>query len=134
MGAYAPVVIRRGIGFVSGHFPFRDNVLAFRGRVGAELCVRNGEEACRITALNVLAHIAAVTRQFADLGGLLRLDGYVASAEGFYAQAAILDHASHLFVEALGTKGEHARTAFAVPRLPLDAPIELSVTFALAAN
>jgi enamine deaminase RidA (YjgF/YER057c/UK114 family) len=42
VGAYAPVVIRRGIGFVSGQFPLRDGRLVHRGRVGAELSVEEG--------------------------------------------------------------------------------------------
>ena len=131
VGAYAPVVVRRGIGFVSGQFPLRDGQMVHRGRVGAELSVDEGREACRIGALNVLAQISAATNDFADLEGLLRLDGYVASADDFLDQPLILDEASCLFTEALGAKGRHTRTAFAVARLPLGAPIELGVTFAV---
>lgn len=43
----------------------------------------------------------------------------------------MLDAASALFLRELGEAGRHARTAFAVPRLPLDAPVELVVTFAV---
>lgn len=129
-GDYAPVVIRNGIGFVSGQFPIRNGALEFPGRVGVELTVEDGQEACRIAALNVLAQISSATRSFADLNGLLRLDGYVASADDFHAQPAILDEASRLFVDTLGQAGKHARTAFAVTRLPLNSSIELSVTFA----
>lgn len=132
VGAYAPVVIRRGIGFVSGQFPLRDGRLVHRGRIGAELTMEEGQDACRIAALNVLAQIASATNDFADLDGLLRLDGYVASADSFLDQPKVLDAASQLFIEALGRdQGEHARTAFAMTRLPLDAPTELTVTFAL---
>ena len=132
VGAYAPVVIRRGIGFVSGQFPLRDGRLVRRGRVGAELSVEEGRDACRVAALNVLAQIASATKDFDDLDGLLRLDGYVASADDFVDLPKVLDAASQLFVEALGPdQGRHARTAFAMTRLPLDAPIELVATFAL---
>lgn len=130
VGGYAPVVIRRGIGFVSGQFPIRDGALAFRGRVGLDLSLEQGRAACEIAALNVLAQIHAATGGFASLDGLLRLEGHVASADGFDAQPAILDAASHVLTDRLGDKGTHTRTAFAPRRLPLDAAVELCVTFA----
>jgi hypothetical protein len=43
----------------------------------------------------------------------------------------VLDYASDLFVEVLGDKGSHVRSAFAVHRLPLDAAVELVVTAAI---
>lgn len=130
VGAYEAVVVRGGIGFVSGQFPLRDGRLVCEGRVGGELTAEAGREACRLAALNVLAQIGAATDGFADLDGLLLLDGYVASAEGFVGQPGILDAASECFIEFLGERGRHARSAFAVPMLPLNAPVELVVTFA----
>lgn len=130
VGGYAAVVVRHGIGFVSGQFPIRDGALAFKGRVGLELTPDQGMEACKIAALNVLAQIHAATDGFASLDGLLRLDGHVASADGFDAQPAILDAASGILTDYLGDKGTHARAAFAHRRLPLDAAVELCVTFA----
>ena len=129
-GDYEAVVIRNGLGFVSGQFPFRDASLIFTGRVGVELSEQEGQEACRIAAMNVLAQISKATNQFDRLGGLLRLDGYVASSDCFYRQPGILNAASRLFSEVLGDRGAHARRAFSVPRLPLNAPIELCVAFA----
>ncbi|UWR24589.1 RidA family protein [Sulfitobacter sp. S190] len=128
-GKYAPVIVRSGFGFVSGQFPISDGKLVFNGQVGKDLSVEQGRQACRIAALNVLAQIATVTCSFTNFEGLLRLDGYIASSDDFFDQPGILDVASHLFTEVLGESGNHARTAFAVPRLPLNAPIELCVTF-----
>lgn len=130
-GGYAPVVIRRDIGFVSGQFPIRDGALAFKGRVGSELTPDEGRAACEIAALNVLAQIHEATNGFERLDGLLRLDGHVATADGFIDQPAILDAASAVFLDHLGERGEHSRTAFAPSRLPVDAPVELCATFAL---
>jgi hypothetical protein len=63
--------------------------------------------------------------------GLMRVDGYVASAPRFTSQPWILDGASECLIAVLGPQlGAHTRTAFAVSQLPLDAPIELAVTFA----
>ncbi len=129
-GDYQAVVIRNGMGFVSGQFPFRDAKLSHTGRVGVELSEEEGQEACRISALNVLAQISKATDGFDQLDGLLRLEGYVASSDSFCGQPSILNSASQLFSDVLGDRGIHARTAFSVTRLPLNAPIELCVSFA----
>ena len=128
-GNYRPVVIREGLGFVSGQFPFRNGALLYTGRVGAELTVAQAKEATAVAALNVLAQIHGALNGWERFGGLLRLDGFVASAKGFANQPEILDAASDLFVDVLADRGEHARTAFSVEQLPLNSPIELVVTF-----
>lgn len=131
-GAYQPVVVRNGIGFVSGQFPFVDGQLALRGRVGAELDEHAGREAARIAALNAVAQIHRYLGGFDGFAGLLRLEGYVASAAGYTAQPHILDAASELLVALFGDEaGAHARTAFAVEQLPLGSPVELCLSFAL---
>lgn len=55
----------------------------------------------------------------------------MASADHFLEQLAVLDAASAVFLRMLGEAERRARTAFAVPRLPLDTPVELVVTFAV---
>jgi enamine deaminase RidA (YjgF/YER057c/UK114 family) len=129
-GAYERGMVHGGIGFLSGQFPLRDGRLVYAGRVGAELSEAEGRAAAEVAALNAIAAIKAVLQgSLTDLVSLLRVEGYVASADGFVRQLWVLDGASEAFSRLLGDKGRHARTAFAVPRLPLDAPIELVVTF-----
>lgn len=131
-GAYAPVVCRGGFGFVSGQFPFRQGRLAYTGRVGVELAPEDGRDSAAIAALNVLAQVRTALGGWRRFGGLCRLEGHVASGADFVKQPAVLDSASELLVRALGpTFGAHARTAFHAARLPLDAPVELVVTFFL---
>ena len=134
VGAYEAVVIRRGVGMVSGQFPLRDGKLIATGRVGAELSLAEGREAAQVAALNVLAQIQKHTANFESLDGLLRLECYVASADGFYHQPQVLDAASELFVGYLGNKGQHTRTAVSVHQLPLNSPIGLVVSFACRPN
>ncbi len=129
-GDYQPVVIRNGIGFVSGQVPMKNGVLVYKGRVGEQLTVEEAAKAAELAALNVLAHIARATDEWRTFGGLLRVDGYVASARGFANQPEILDGASRLFNSVLGPSGQHARSAFSVQQLPLNAAVELLATFA----
>jgi enamine deaminase RidA (YjgF/YER057c/UK114 family) len=131
LGAYRAVTQAHGMGFVSGQFPMAEGALRWQGRVGAELTPAEGREAAALAAANVLGQLRrALGADYARVR-LMRLDGFVASAPGFTAQATVLDGASETFVHHLGERGLHARTAFAVPQLPRDAAIELVATFAL---
>ena len=129
-GSYEAVVIRNGVGYVSGQLPIRNGVLAYAGRVGDELSIEEAMSAAELASLNVLAQIRDSTDLWRSFAGLLRLEGYVASAHGFFNQPEILDRASQVLARALGNRGAHARAAFSVEQLPLNASIELVVTFA----
>jgi len=62
--------------------------------------------------------------------GLLRVDAYAASTDDFLQQPAVVDGASEVFITALAERGKRPRTAFGMPRLPLDNSVTLVVTFA----
>lgn len=132
LGAYRAVMVRGALGFVSGQFPYSDGELAWRGKVGAGLTPAEGREAAALCALNALGQLRAALGEDFRRVQLARIDGYIASAPDFLGQPGVLDGASEVFVALLGERGGHARTVFAVPQLPQDAPVELVVTFALA--
>jgi enamine deaminase RidA (YjgF/YER057c/UK114 family) len=129
-GMYEPFRLDRGVGYLASQHPARDGKYVLRGRVGHELSIVEGKEAASLAALVVLARIREALDGFARLRGLLRVDGYVASADDFLQQPTVLDGASEVFMGALAERGKHARTAFALPRLPLDNSVKLVVTFA----
>jgi enamine deaminase RidA (YjgF/YER057c/UK114 family) len=129
LGYYDRGVVFRDVGFLSGQLPLRDGRLAFAGRVGAELNEAQAQAAARLAALNTLAQIRALLGSFTRFERLIRVDGYVAGADGRLDAPRVLDAASALFLDVLGERGRHARSAFVVARLPLDAPIELVVVF-----
>lgn len=132
VGSYAAVNIRNGIGAVSGQFPMTSNGVIVTGVVGFNLSEADGYVAARSAALNVIAQIEAALGGFSGFAGLLRVEGYVASAPGFVKQPFVLDGASDLFLSVFGeTLGRHSRTAFSVTQLPLGAAVELAVTFAV---
>ena len=129
-GMYDPFRLDRGVGYLASQHPARDGKYVLPGRVGHELSPAEGKEAAALAALVVLARIRQALDGFGRLRGLLRVDGYVASAEDFLQQPSVLDGASEVFAVALGERGRHARTAFAMPRLPLNNSVKLVVTFA----
>ena len=56
---------------------------------------------------------------------VVKVVGFVASAEGFTGQPGVINGASDLFVEVFGDSGRHARSAVGVAELPLGAPVEV---------
>lgn len=81
------------------------------GRLGRELTVEQGREAARTAVLNSLS----IANSF--LGGLdrvqrvVKLLGFVSSAEDFYRQPEVIDGASRLLLDLFGPeKGAHARS------------------------
>jgi enamine deaminase RidA (YjgF/YER057c/UK114 family) len=129
-GRYEPFRLHRGTGYLSAQLPARDGKYVLLGRVGAELSLEEGREAAQLAALSALARIRQALGGFERLTGLLRVDGFVASTDDFHDQPEVLDGASETLLLALADRGQHARTAFAVPRLPKNNSIELAITFA----
>jgi enamine deaminase RidA (YjgF/YER057c/UK114 family) len=58
---------------------------------------------------------------------VVKVVGFVSSAPGFTAQAAVLNGASELLGAVFGEAGAHARSAVGVAELPLGAPVEVEL-------
>jgi len=127
LGSYTAVSQTGNLLFISGQVPLADGKLVYTGRVGAELTIEEGQRAAQLVALNVLAQISKYLGGFDRLHHIVRLEGHVASAEGFYDQPAVLDGASDLFAAVLGDKAGHARTAFSQTQLPANVTLILAV-------
>ncbi len=130
-GNYQPSMLHNGVLYISAQLPIADGKLVYTGRVGAERTEEEGYAAARLSALNVLAQIDAALGGFDRFETLLRVEGHVASAPGWYAVPKVLDGASDLFAAVLGERGRHARSAYCPERLPLDLTVKLVVTAAV---
>lgn len=113
---------------VAGQVPFVDGKLPVTGKLGGTLGLIEGQRQARIATLNALA---AGAQAAGSLGQLVvaHLMVFVASTPDFIEQHLVANGASDLLAEVLGDAGKHPRTAIAVPCLPLDAPVEVQVTF-----
>ncbi|HEV8172767.1 MAG TPA: RidA family protein [Actinoplanes sp.] len=126
LAAYVPAVQSGNYVYVSGQLPMVDGKLPYVGKVGAEVTVEQGAEMARTCALNALAAIDALVG-LGRVVKIVKLTGFVASAEGFTGQPAVINGASQLFGDVLGELGRHARSAVGVAELPLGAPVEVEV-------
>ncbi|HVU75094.1 MAG TPA: RidA family protein [Mycobacteriales bacterium] len=132
VAAYVPAVIDDGLVWTSGQLPMVDGALAGSGLVGAEVSADDAQALARTCALNAIAAAADVAGGIDNLGGVLKVVGFVASAPGFTAQPGVINGASNLLGEVFGDAGRHARSAVGVAALPLGAPVEVEVIFRLA--
>ncbi len=130
VASYVPAVRTGNLVMTSGQLPFVDGGLRRTGKVGGSVEAEDAAHDAKVCALNALAAVD-------DLVGLdsvarvVRVVGYVASAEGFTGQPRVINGASELIGKVFGKDGEHARSAVGVAELPLGAPVEVELTVEL---
>jgi enamine deaminase RidA (YjgF/YER057c/UK114 family) len=127
VGAYVPVMKVGNLVITSGQLPVSGKEVMFAGKIGDVLHESEGHSAARLCALNALAQIKACIGSLDLIKRIVRIEGYVASAPGFVAQAKVVNGASQLMVDLFGEAGKHTRIAVGVAELPLNASVELAV-------
>ncbi|WP_316156988.1 RidA family protein [Cupriavidus sp. BIC8F] len=127
LGSYTAVSQAGDLLFISGQLPLQDGKVVWQGQVGKDLDVGQGRRAAELAALNVLAQIHAYLGGFERLDHIVRVDGHIASAPGWFGQPAVLDGASDLFGEVLAEKAGHARTISSHFQQPANAAVILVV-------
>ena len=119
--------------FVSGHVARRDGAVVI-GRLGDDLSRDEGYALARAAAIDVLAATRAALGSLDRVRGVVKLTGFVSSAESFTDQSAVVNGASDLVVDVFGAeRGTHARAAVGVAQLPLGAAVELEAVLEIEA-
>ncbi|AIU31843.1 MULTISPECIES: RidA family protein [Corynebacterium] len=117
--------------WTSGQLPFIDGALPAVGKVGADISAEQAESYARVAALNALAAIDAVVG-IDNVTRVLKIVGFVASAQDFGGQPGVVNGASQLMGEVFGEAGAHVRSAVGVAELPLNSPVEIEVVVEVA--
>lgn len=116
--------------FVTGQLSQWNGERKFVGKVGREFGLEEGQEAARLCALNLLAHLKVATENDLDrVVRCVRIAGYVNSTPDFVGQSQVINGASDLFVDVLGEAGRHTRMAVGVVALPYDVAVEVEAVF-----
>ncbi|MCM3759241.1 RidA family protein [Alkalihalobacillus oceani] len=113
--------------YTSGQDCRVNGVLKYEGKVGSDLSVSEGYDAARQTMINCLA---VLKKQIGDLDRVkqvVKLLGFVNSADGFVEQPYVINGASELLEEVFGEKGKHARSAISANELPFNTPVEIEM-------
>jgi enamine deaminase RidA (YjgF/YER057c/UK114 family) len=127
-GNYVPAVIANGLLYTAGQVPRRDGDF-FRGIVGGDLTLEEGQEAARLCCLAGLGVAKQALGDLDRIERVVKVNGYVRSAPGFTDQPKVINGASDLLVEVFGDAGRHARAALGVNELPLGCAVEIDFVF-----
>lgn len=127
VGYYIPVTQVGQLVVTSGQLPMIGKELTFKGKVGGDLREEDACHAARICTLNALAQIKSCIGSLDKVKRIVRVEGYVQSADGYTRQPHVINAASELLVQAFGDAGKHTRIAVGVNELPLNAAVELVV-------
>ena len=127
MANYATCVRTGNLLYTSGASCFKDGKPVYQGKLGKELSIEQGYEASRLTALNILSTLKHELGSLNKIKRFIKILGFVNSTDDFIGQPEVINGASDLFVEVLGEKGIHTRSAIGTNVLPLNIPVEIEV-------
>ena len=130
---YIPYTRSGNLIFVSGQITMWNGELQYKGHLGDDVSLEDGQKAARICALNLIAQVKAACDGDLDrVTQVVRLGGFVSCTPDFTDQPQVINGASDLMVEVFGDKGRHARAAVGCPTLPLGTAVEVDGVFEVA--
>lgn len=119
-----PIGDGRALLYVAGQIS-RDGDRLMAGRCPDQVSVEEAIGRARQCALNVLAQIEAAVG-LDRVEQLSQVMGFVLSADGFGDQPKVINGASELLIEVLGSAGKHTRAALGTNALPFSATVEVA--------
>ena len=123
---YVPFVRSGDLVFLTGQLSQWNGERKFVGKLGREYAIEEGQQAARLCALNLIAHLkTAVDGDLDRVRRIVRVAGFVNSTPDFHSQSQVINGASDLFVQVFGDAGRHARMAVGVAALPYDVAVEV---------
>jgi enamine deaminase RidA (YjgF/YER057c/UK114 family) len=127
---YVPFVQSGDLLFLTGQLSQWNGERRFIGKLGREFNTEQGQQAARLCALNLIAHLRAALEGDLDrVVRCVRVSGYVNCTPNFAEQSQVINGASNLFVEVFGEAGRHTRMAIGVNSLPYGVAVEVEAIF-----
>ena len=110
--------------YLSGQGPRRGDGVMHTGKVGKEVTVKQAYEHAKLVGLGLLA---AMKQAAGDLSKVevIKVLGMVNGTPDFGDQPEVINGCSDLFVEVLGERGRHARSAVGMGSLPRQITVEI---------
>jgi len=131
VGSFTQVVISGKLAFVSGQIPIESGSnpvhVKFKGKVGRDLSLEEGQAAARLCVINGLSELKQVVGNLDNIKKIVKVSGYVNCDPSFTGHAKVINGASDLLVEVFGEKGKHTRVSVGVNSLAFDSSVELDL-------
>jgi enamine deaminase RidA (YjgF/YER057c/UK114 family) len=127
---YVPFVRSGDLVFLTGQLCQWNGERRFVGKLGREIGLGEGQEAARLCALNLVAHLRVALGGDLDRASrCVRVAGYVNAVPEFLEHSQVVNGASDLFLEIFGDAGRHTRMAVGVSGLPYGVAVEVEAVF-----
>jgi enamine deaminase RidA (YjgF/YER057c/UK114 family) len=128
-GSYVQVVITGNLIFVSGQIPVEPGSIPmdvkFKGKVGKDISLEEGQEAARLCTINALAQLKSALGSLDKIRKFIKLSGFVNCEASFRNHPQVINGASDFIVQLFGQKGRHSRSAIGASSLPLNSAVEI---------
>lgn len=126
-GAFVQFATNGNAIYLSGHIAKRDGK-PWVGRLGEDMTTAEGKAAARSIGIDLLGTLEAATGGNLDrIKRLTKVLVLVHSAPTFTEPHLVANGVSELFLEVLGEKGPHARSAVGVAQLPFGCCVEIEL-------
>ena len=131
---YAPFSRAANLLFISGQLPIGPEGIdiVFKGKLGLNITLENGQAAARLATLNLLSQAALAINDLSKIRAI-RISGFVNCTPDYAQIPQVINGASDFLIAALAENGKHARIAVGVAQLPLDAAVEIEGVFEILA-
>ncbi len=124
---YVSTVRTGNLVFLAGHGPAQPWSKSATGKLGRDLTVKEGYEAARNVAINLLASLKAEIGDLRKVKRIVRVFGMVNAVDSFTEQPEVINGCSDLLVAVFGPKGKHARAAVGMGSLPRNLSVEIEM-------
>jgi enamine deaminase RidA (YjgF/YER057c/UK114 family) len=115
---------------ISGNGPLIGNTIPpeYLGKVGKDLTTKQGYDAARLTAMNLLLVARSAIKSLDNVDYILSIEGSVHCTDTFTDQASVINGCSDLLVEIFGENGKHTRSALGCNALAFNISVEISMS------
>jgi len=127
LGSYHDMVKVGDLVFLSGKGPLKADGKYITGKVGQDLTANEGYQAARLSAINQLAILKQTFGSLNKIKRIIKVNGYVHTADSFTEQSKVMNGFSDLLIEVFGEQGRHARTSVGVFTLPQNMAVEVEM-------
>ena len=128
---YKPVTICGSVAYVSGAVPVASGTLQSAGKVPSVVDLPSAKRAAALCAANNLRMARQALGSLDAVSRVLRLTGYVNGDSDFTDPHLVINGASELLREVLGSAGVGARSAICAAQLPLGSSVETELIIEL---
>ena len=111
--------------FLAGKGPRDEQGRRPTGKVGREYSVEQAYQHARSVGLDLLAVMRAELGSLDKVKRVVKVLGMVNAVPEFQDHPRVINGCSDLFVQVLGERGKHARSAVGMGSLPLGIPVEI---------